>query len=156
MLLGCCTHSYYDFLLNVPFEMLASWYCCNCFIADVVVTRTGDCRCYRRVITAGVVVTGAKLSARVVVTGETLIATVHVAPDRKKKEEDRCHFTLHYQFISCYQLLSFYSLLFFPLSLISLLTFCPQGIFYVWILGLATALIIHLLEHWHHFYTNKI
>jgi hypothetical protein len=35
-----------------------------------------DWRCYRRVFfIAGVVVTGAKLSARVVVIGETLIAT---------------------------------------------------------------------------------
>ncbi len=78
-----------------------------------------------------------------------------------EKKKGRCRFNLYYQFILYYLLLSFFFLalfnspLFFPLSVIRL-TFWPQGIFYVWILGLATALIIHLLEHWHHFYTNKI
>jgi hypothetical protein len=61
----------------------------------------------------------------------------------------------YYQMLSYYSLVLFNSPLFFLLSVINL-TLCPQGIFYVWILGLATALIIHLLEHWHHFYTNKI
>ncbi len=52
MLLDCCLHSFNDFLLNVHFEVVVSWYCYNCFyrrcLTPAIIYRW--CCCYRWLI----------------------------------------------------------------------------------------------------------
>jgi hypothetical protein len=63
MKLGCCSHSSIDFLFNDHFEVLASRYSCNCFIAGV--NNTGNVVDMGEQLIAGVVDTGDNTKLRI-------------------------------------------------------------------------------------------